>query len=316
MFRKAATLPDDRFLHKRAGHSDKFAMLTDFEWRVWCQYVMSSDDFGVMRLSALTLQEANDALARRSPDLLERCLRELVVVRLLNTFEVQRRPFLYQWDWQDWQKVKYPRRTLLPPPPLELCSRHTRWLLDFHPGGAELKSWKAPETWQPEVVSPEPVAALREDLANAREGVRELLDAPLAVSRVPLAVSRNEEQILRLSGARAKAQRPKDSPAENVPGGGTREFLDWWQTEYQKRREGAKYVVKWEVHGKLVKDLLRVHPLERLKKHAVILLTTDEDWTTGTDRGIGILSTKINWLEDRLTAWERRHPEKVAAAHG
>lgn len=103
----------------------------------------------------------------------------------------------------------------------------------------------------------------------------------------------------------------KRSPAENVPGG-VKEFLTWFQAEYKTRRNGATYFVKWEVHGKLVKDLLLVYGADRLKKHAVILLKTNEDWTTGTDRGIGILSTKINWLEERLCAWETERKAREA----
>lgn len=100
------------------------------------------------------------------------------------------------------------------------------------------------------------------------------------------------------------------APKSTAP---VREFLDWFQTEYKARRNGATYFVKWEAHGKNVKELLRVYPMDRLKKLAFLLLTTDEDWTTGTDRGIGILSTKINWLEERLCAWEAKTSRKQAA---
>jgi hypothetical protein len=46
--------------------------------------------------------------------------------------------------------------------------------------------------------------------------------------------------------------------------------------------------------------------MERLKKLTVVLLTTDEDWVSETDRGIGILSTKASWLDDRLAQFEAR----------
>ncbi len=92
-------------------------------------------------------------------------------------------------------------------------------------------------------------------------------------------------------------------------------FIDWFHDEYAKRRNGAKYVVKGAKDGETVKRLLAVHDLERLKRHAVILLTTDEEWVESTDRGIGILSSKINWLEERLAAWEaKQHGRQAASA--
>jgi len=86
----------------------------------------------------------------------------------------------------------------------------------------------------------------------------------------------------------------------------TREFLSWFQGEYKKRRSGATYFVKWPAHSAIVKKLLTTFPEDRLKKHAVLLLTTNEEWTEGTDRGIEVLSGKINWLEERLSAWESK----------
>lgn len=114
------------------------------------------------------------------------------------------------------------------------------------------------------------------------------------------------------SAAESVPHRNVGAPAaEKVPSP-TKDFLTWFQAEYKTRRNGATYFVKWESHGKLVKDLLRVFPPDRLKKHAQILLTTDEDWTSETDRGIGVLSTKINWLEERLCAWEVKRKAREA----
>ena len=81
-------------------------------------------------------------------------------------------------------------------------------------------------------------------------------------------------------------------------------YLDWFQAEYKKRRNGATYFVRWDAHSAIVKRLLAAFPADRLQKHAQLLLTTNEEWTQGTDRGIEVLSGKINWLEERLCAWE------------
>lgn len=107
------------------------------------------------------------------------------------------------------------------------------------------------------------------------------------------------------------AKEQLQAPAEKAPSP-TREFLGWFQGEYRARRNGATYFVRWDAHSAIVKRLLTAFPADRLKKHAQILLTTDEDWTTGTDRGIEVLSAKINWLEERLCAWEAKRRAREA----
>ena len=132
-------MPDDRFLHRRAGHSEKVNLLTDLEYRVWTQFLLSADDFGVMRGTHLPLQDDNDHLANRPAKVVRRCLDALVTCGLLRRFEHQGKPYVYQHDWQDWQKVNYPRATTLPKPPaaaLEQCDEATKRLFMLHPGGA------------------------------------------------------------------------------------------------------------------------------------------------------------------------------------
>lgn len=82
-------------------------------------------------------------------------------------------------------------------------------------------------------------------------------------------------------------------------------FLNWFQEEYKKRRGGATYCIVWAKHGAIVKRLLQTYPSERLRRHAVVLLTaTVDEYIDQSDRGIEVLAGKINWLEERLCAWE------------
>lgn len=131
-------MPSDRFLHPRCGHSAKVTALTDLEYRVWTQYLLSSDDFGVMRCSAVTLQADNDHLATKAAAAIERCLAALITCALLSVFEHQKHRYVFQRDWQTWQKIGYPRATDNPKPPGEAlaeCDEATQALFDQHPGG-------------------------------------------------------------------------------------------------------------------------------------------------------------------------------------
>lgn len=115
-------MPQDRLLHPKLGHSQKVANLTDFEYRVWTQYLLSADDYGVMRASAVTLQADNDALAMKKSRIVERALEHVLTAGLVYAFEHQGRRYVYQRDWQEWQHIGYPRSTVNPlPPPEELA---------------------------------------------------------------------------------------------------------------------------------------------------------------------------------------------------
>lgn len=134
-------MPADRFLHKKAGHSRKVTMLTDLEYRVWTQYLLSADDFGIMRASAAALKSDNDHLENRPVKILERCVDALIKSTLVRVFEHQGRRYVYQHDWQDYQKVTWPAKTINPLPPADLisaCSPTTQLLFSVHPGARKV----------------------------------------------------------------------------------------------------------------------------------------------------------------------------------
>lgn len=133
-------MPADRFLHPRLGHSAKVSSLTHLEARVWTQYILSADDFGVMRYSGLVVQEANDALAREALNDIDTALDKLVDVGLLRAFEHQHSRYVVQHDWQDFQKIEYPRLTFQPKPTpavIGTCTPKTKKLFAKHPGGTK-----------------------------------------------------------------------------------------------------------------------------------------------------------------------------------
>jgi len=137
-------MPADRFLHPRMGHSGKVSTLTDQEFRVWITYIIAADDYGVMRREAVAIQAASDRLARLPARSVERSLDSIFNVGLWLGFEHQARPFVCQFDWQDWQKIRYPRESVNPVPPPEVlaeCSPETTELF-------LMRSGKIPETFQ------------------------------------------------------------------------------------------------------------------------------------------------------------------------
>lgn len=142
-------MPQDRLFHPRLGHSEKITMLTDFEFRVWNSYILTADDFGVMRASAVTLQSTNDALDAKPARIVMRALERLLVVALVQGFEHQGRSYVFQRDWQHYQKIEWPRNTIEPAPAQDILDtltsekeRTTRDLFGRHPGGTSRKKAK------------------------------------------------------------------------------------------------------------------------------------------------------------------------------
>ena len=133
-----ALMPADRLLHARLGHSAKVSSLSDLEYRVWTTYVLAADDFGVMRAEAVAFQAAHDGLSGRPAKAVQRCIERLVEVGLVAAFAHQGSRYLYQADWQDFQRVRYPLRTMHPLPAAAEVSAKTRRLWSVHPGGVRV----------------------------------------------------------------------------------------------------------------------------------------------------------------------------------
>ena len=110
-------MADTRILHRAAGTGKRVNLLTDFEYRVWTQYLLSADDYGVMEAEANVLQADNLAIRNKPIRQVEAAIAALVRVGLVSTFNVEGRRFIWQLDWQTRQKLRHPRLTLLPCPP-------------------------------------------------------------------------------------------------------------------------------------------------------------------------------------------------------
>jgi hypothetical protein len=131
-------MPANRIISPRLGRSQKVSNLTDAEFRVWVQYLLAADDFGIMPLAAASIQSGSKSLASKPSTVIRRCLEHIISVGLVLTFEHQEQTFIYQSDWQDYQKVKWPAKTINPAPPVETLSDETQWLFQVFPGGQQV----------------------------------------------------------------------------------------------------------------------------------------------------------------------------------
>lgn len=89
-------------------------------------------------------------------------------------------------------------------------------------------------------------------------------------------------------------------------------FLRWFPEEYRRRRHGADYLVNYGKDGARVKAMLKATSLERLQRYAQIMLSQncEDSFIVGSDRGIGVLAVRFNWLADRYAAWVAEHGEQ------
>lgn len=136
-------MPDDRLLHPRLRMSAKVSSLTDFEYRVWTDYLLIADNFGVLPDSPVMLRAGNLALAARPESEIRHALDNLVTIGLLLRFTHQEQSYLCDPSWQDFQKIRYPKASYYPVPTADIfpkLSENTRALFrDFHRGFAKKK---------------------------------------------------------------------------------------------------------------------------------------------------------------------------------
>jgi hypothetical protein len=157
-------MPDHRLTPKREGFSDKITALDDLAYRIWQQYKLSADDYGVMPDLAASIMGGNRRLAKVQPRVIESKLQGFVDCGLLHRFVHQGQGYLYSRVWQKHQKIRYPSETFHPaPPPEELaqCDKKTRELF-----AQRFANSSETDSEDCDTVSPPPVCA-RPGNANA-----------------------------------------------------------------------------------------------------------------------------------------------------
>jgi hypothetical protein len=263
-------MPAVRLLHFTAGHGARVSKLKDFEFRVWIQYLSSADDFGVLRFDARKIKADSDALGCRSERSIVAALERLEKLELVRSFEYQGRRFLYQTDWQDYQKVTFPSKTINPPVPpseLEHCTEATQLLLSFHPGGKRLPKKALPTT---------------EELQNNFETSSEELQSP----RVLLTAN---SQLLT---ADAPLKKEKSSNRDKW-------LLELW-TAYPSNRRSRSKITTDLFNDQFDKDPRVDEAVWSDMWQGLLSQKAGYEW-----RVKGIVHSMDNWLEKEL--WRNRH---------
>ncbi len=109
----------------------------------------------------------------------------------------------------------------------------------------------------------------------------------------PLPDHRQEERI------KKKTLRDSPNPAVKV-------FIDYF-VQLVKEKTGAPYSVNEGKDGKLVKNLLRDHPLDRLKELARSFFRSRDPFIEKSGFTIGVFSSQINTLAQKIS---RRDPQE------
>lgn len=82
-------------------------------------------------------------------------------------------------------------------------------------------------------------------------------------------------------------------------------LLEKYAALYTQHRHGARFVpLTGPLPWQQACELCRVWDDQTLAKLITILLTTDEDWVSKTDRGWKIFVARSQWCAERLAAWE------------
>lgn len=125
-------MPTPRLLHANYRTGRKTRQLSKTDLIAWLAYQQSADDFGVCPASPLKLQGDDPWLEQESTGTVRKAIEKLIAVGLVLVFEENGSRYLYQADWQDWQRIRYPRNTSfprIPDPELARCSEKTRALI-------------------------------------------------------------------------------------------------------------------------------------------------------------------------------------------
>lgn len=288
-------------IHPRLGHSDKVTSITDVEFRVWMQYILSADDFGLMPCEAIRIQADNRALAGRPLRTIQRCLERLIVTGLLLEYrDGQDRRYVCDPVWQKWQHISYPKQSLHPPPPpdvLTKCDQLTQELFR--------QCFQEPSTKFSTKLCEERSVAEGKFQERSESVTGKFQERSENASR-----AREEANGKRLTAnGTGQTATGKTDPATAARAG---RLIERYAELYTQHRNGARLrLVGNSLEFEAACGLVALWPDDRLEKLAILVLTTDDPFITGTDRSFKIFGLKASWADDRLSEWEAKQKARA-----
>lgn len=102
---------------------------------------------------------------------------------------------------------------------------------------------------------------------------------------------------------KGSGEKPSGNTVESRAGRLREELYPQW---YSQHRHGARLrIIANSLEWQDAITLCQTWDDARLEKLAKIILTTDDDWISRTDRGFKIFALKATWADERLAAWEK-----------
>ena len=316
-------MPADRLLHARLGHSAKVSGLSDLEYRVWTTYVLAADDFGVMRAAAVAFQAAHDGLNGRPAKAVQRCIERLVKVGLVAAFTHQGSRYLYQADWQDFQRVRYPLRTMHPLPDAAEVSAKTRHLWSVHPGGVRVPALPK-ATSETAGTVPEASGAARDSGTGTARFPEDSRKAPAAVPEDSLTNSEvlpsHARACQTANGLRltADGQSGGEGAGEGDPSASAEvaaraaAFVERYRSEWYPRHRGVAYAPTRAVEASDADAAVRLCAAwddSELEKFVERFLTVEGDrFLAGRTRTVSMLLSRAPALAEQLRSPEDGQP--------
>lgn len=130
-------MPDDRFFHRRLLSSQKVASIGLLGRIVWEDLRLLADDFGVVPLRLSILREDRGLNGTADADLAD-AIERVLAAGLFLRFEHQGEPFACDPRWQEFERIRWPRKTHWPAPPPEtfaqLDKKTQKLFRSFHGG--------------------------------------------------------------------------------------------------------------------------------------------------------------------------------------
>lgn len=222
-------MPGQRMIQPGEGESRKVSALSDFDYRVYQQVKMSSDDFGIMLKTASTVRAGNFRLRKKATEKqVEEALDRMIEAGLLVAYDHQDETYVCAPAWQRGQTIEFPRTTHHPKPPAGILRKlepSTQLLLCLHPGARKYPTKKVADKILKAFESESGVTL--DSLLVRFEN--ELKAAPESTLGVPSGTPANANATQRNANANADPDRAREVPAGPL----TRSMKPWneWQGE-------------------------------------------------------------------------------------